>query len=339
MFRLSRKIIFFIVICFCVLSTITGQESDSEAIQHKNFNEDGVHGKLYYKANSDKSPTIIVLSGSGGGIGYSEQFGEPLAKEGFTVFALPYWKYKNLPEKLSEIPLEYFYKAIDVLRENTHVDPDKIGMIGYSRGGELALLLASKSTDIKAVLGLSAGAYVAPNINFKNWWNLKSAWTENGAGLDFLPKKRKVKRNNWKEVFKNIKANRNRDSLIANFQDIKRHPEFEKSAIKVENMRAPLLLISGGRDLTWSSESMSDYIINRLHDKAYKYFNAHLNFPLAGHDFVPLGFNDRLSQEDLIEKYENAEYRPGGTVEHNISAGKRSWKHILRFLNLHLKNK
>ena len=336
--KLKTKAIFLLNILLCMFSQAEAQEMVSDSIKIKEINENGVYGKLFFSETSENAPAIIVLSGSGGGIEYSNQFGEPLANKGYTVFALPYWKYKNLPEKLSEIPLEYFYKAIDILKKDIHVDPDKIGIIGYSRGGELALLLASKSSDIKAVIGLSAGAYVAPNIDFKNWWDLKSAWTENGSELDFLPKKRKVKRNDWKEVFKSIKANRNRDSLIANFQDIKRHPNFEKSAIKVENMTAPLLLISGGRDLTWSSESMSDYVINRLHDKKYEYFNAHLNFPLAGHDFVPLGFNDNLSQEDLIEKYENAEYRPGGSVMDNLKAGEKSWSQILDFLDLYLRN-
>ncbi len=303
----------------------------------KEINTQGVHAKLYAEKGQSNLPTLVVVSGSGGGIAYSEKFGMPLAQKGYAVLALPYWKYKNLPEKLSEIPLKYFYTALDILKKEKVVDKRRIGIIGYSRGGELALLLASKTEDIKAIVGLSPGAYVAPNIDFKNWWNLKSAWTENGKALAFSPKKRKVEEGNWNKVFKKIKQNRNRDSLIANFQKIKDSEAFEESAIKVENIKAPILLISGGKDLTWSAETMSDYVIERLHRHQFPYFNAHLNYPLAGHDFVTLGLHDNLNQEELNKKYVDNQYKPGGTVKDNMQAGKQSWKQIMNFLDIHLK--
>jgi len=325
-----------IIVIFLILTNHTVFSQIKKQIEVKEINTQGVYSNLYAEKGKKSLPTIIVVSGSGGGIEYSDQFGMPLAQDGYAVLALPYWKYKDLPEKLSEIPLEYFYTALDILKQEKVVDKSRIGIIGYSRGGELALLLASKTKDISAVVGLSPGAYVAPNIDFKNWWDLKSAWTENGKALAFSPKKRKVEEGNWSKVFKKIKQNRNRDSLIANFQKIKDSEAFEESVIKVENINAPILLISGGKDLTWSAETMSDYVVERLHRHQFPYFNAHLNYPQAGHDFVTLGFQDKLNQEELNKKYVDNQYKPGGTVKDNVKAGKQSWKQILNFLDIHL---
>ena len=209
MTRLNVKLILITIALFSICTEIKAQEQDGKTIQTKKFEKNGVYGQLFFKEDATNLPTLIVVSGSGGGIDYPNKFGKPLAKKGFAVLALPYWNYKDLPDKLSKIPLEYFYKAIEILKKEKVVDKSKIGIIGYSRGGELALLLASKSIDIKAVVGLSPGAYVAPNIDFKNWWDLKSAWTENGNELSFLPQKRAVERGNWKKVFEKIKKRRN----------------------------------------------------------------------------------------------------------------------------------
>ena len=280
---------------------------------------------------------IVVISGSDGGIEFPDKLGIPLAEKGFAVLALPYWKYKDLPDKLSQIPLEYFFKAIEILKTEPIVDQKRIGIIGFSRGGECALLLASKSKDIKAVVALSPGAYLAPNIDFRDWWNLKAAWTLNGTDLPFIPKKRKVKEGDWGEVFKQIKARRNRDSLIADFNELKSLPEFEESAIKVENIGGPILLVSGGLDLLWSAESMSDYMTERLKKSDYPYYYDHLNYPKAGHDFITLGFLE-YDNEELLKKYVENEYPPGGNIDDNIEAGKQSWISILSFLNEQLKH-
>ena len=337
MTKLNIRLILTTIALLTLLTENYAQNQDRKTVQTKKIEKNGVYGQLFFKEGSKNLPTVIVVSGSGGGIDYPNKFGEPLAKKGFAVLALPYWKYKDLPDKLSKIPLEYFYNAIEILKKENSVDKSKIGIIGYSRGGELALLLASRSIDIKAVVGLSPGAYVAPNIDFKNWWDLRSAWTENGNELPFLPEKRAIERGNWNKVFEQIKKRRNRDSLIVDFKNIKNKPSFEESVIKVENINAPLLLISGGKDLTWSSESMCDYIIDRLHSNRFEYFNTHLNFPLAGHDFVTLGFEKNADIEDLTKKYIEADYKPGGTIKDNLRAGMISWKFLVEFLELNLK--
>ena len=320
-----------------VTTFATGQTDEN--IEIKEIDENGVFGKLFYPSKKTNLPTVIVISGSDGGIEFPEKFGKPLAKNGFAVLALPYWKYKTLPNKLSEIPLEYFYKAIDLLKKEEVVDKNRIGIIGYSRGGEGALLIASKSKDIKTVVGLSPGANVAPNIDFRNWFVLKSAWTENNVELPFLPKERSVKKDSWDKVFEQLKLRINQDTLRADFLEIKENPEFEKSAIAVEKINGPILLISGSKDLLWAAETMCDYIIQRLHNKEFPNMNIHINFPLAGHDFITLGFENENLEEDLIKKYVENEYKPGGTIKDNLKAGQESWKFLLEFLNLTLKNR
>ena len=49
-------------------------------------------------------------------------------------FALAYFNQEGLPDKLSNIPLEYFEKAIGYLQSLDEVEKDRIGVLGASRG-------------------------------------------------------------------------------------------------------------------------------------------------------------------------------------------------------------
>jgi hypothetical protein len=56
-----------------------------------------------------------------------------------------------------------------------------------------------------------------------------------------------------------------------------------QAAIFVENSRGPILLISGGDDGIWPSNSMSNSLVARLEQHHFIYPVEHLNYPHAGH--------------------------------------------------------
>jgi hypothetical protein len=105
-----------------------------------------------------KRPAIITLGGSGGGLDW--ETGAALCAHGYAALALPYFGFDPLPSSLNSIPLEYFERAIAWLCRQPEIDPGRLAIHGISRGGELALLLATRIPLIRAVVGVVPGNVV-----------------------------------------------------------------------------------------------------------------------------------------------------------------------------------
>jgi acetyl esterase/lipase len=103
----------------------------------------GIHGNLYLpKDTAGRRPAVLVFSGSGGGL--TTSFAAALlAARGYPSLALAYFKVPGLPRTLNDIPLEYFTRALGVLRAQPGVDPRHVLVAGASRGGEAALLVGA----------------------------------------------------------------------------------------------------------------------------------------------------------------------------------------------------
>ena len=116
----------------------------------------GAHGRL---------PGIIILGGSEGGMGKpTARDGRLIAQRGYAVLQLAYFDAPGLPKDLALIPVEYFKTAIDWLRTRPDVDPDRIGIVGGSIGGEVALTVASHYREIRAVVATMPSSVVWPGI-------------------------------------------------------------------------------------------------------------------------------------------------------------------------------
>ena len=69
----------------------------------------------------------------------------------------------NLPPDLRSIPLEYFSKASHWLSsQDKQVIPNYYGLIGLSRGAELALLLGSRYSEVKGIVAIAPSSVVFP---------------------------------------------------------------------------------------------------------------------------------------------------------------------------------
>ena len=114
--------------------------------------KEGLVATLFRPIAPGRRPTVIVLQGSLGGM--LEASAAVLASHGFPALALAYFGVNPLPPELIEVPLEYFSEAIAWLKTQPAVDADRIAVMGVSKGGELAMLLAATyPEDIKAVVG------------------------------------------------------------------------------------------------------------------------------------------------------------------------------------------
>ena len=78
----------------------------------------------------------------------------------------------GLPRELVRVPLEYFARAVRVLRRQPGVDPACVVVMGDARGGEAALLLASTFPRlIHGGIGLvpSSSVFRSPAANLPAW--------------------------------------------------------------------------------------------------------------------------------------------------------------------------
>jgi acetyl esterase/lipase len=106
-----------------------------------------------YPANELKNTGIAVLICPGGGYvrlatkHEGSDFAEWLTENGITGVVLKY----RMPNHHHQIPLEDVQKAMSILRENAtswHINPKKIGVMGFSAGGHLASTLLTHFDSI-----------------------------------------------------------------------------------------------------------------------------------------------------------------------------------------------
>ena len=269
--------------------------------------DQGLVATWYPPASGKAGPAILVLGGSEGGEGGGKRLGEAFARQGYGVLALAYFKAEGLPDQLQEVPLEYFAKAIAWLQANPLVDPNRIGLYGISKGGEAALLVASRAPAIRAVVAVVPSSLVWQGINFADYTDVKSSFSLNGQPVPYLPY-------DTSAPFTSILDLYERSLKFADG-----HPE---AAIPVEKINGPVLLLSGKGDSLWPSAAMSDRVIARLDAKGFKFRHQHIAYPDAGHGAMspPNGSGKNSGYANM-----------GGTEAGNGFARADSWARIQAF--------
>jgi dienelactone hydrolase len=110
------------------------------------FAKDGLVATFYAQPSTSRRPAVLQLGGSGSGD--ASPGGALLASHGFPTLSLAYYGAPGLPTYLQNIPLEYFETALQWLASQPSVDPNRITLIGVSRGGEAALLVAANYPNL-----------------------------------------------------------------------------------------------------------------------------------------------------------------------------------------------
>ena len=257
----------------------------------------GFVADFYYTDGSPKRLGILVLGGAEGG--KPDHLARPLAEKGYPVLSLAYFKMEGTAEYLDMIPLEYFNKPIEWMKNHEKIKRGEIAVVGGSKGAELALLLASREPEIKGVIAFAPSSVVWQGIP-KVFWPPRSSWSLNGKSVPFVPY----------DYSKGFNPN---DLLGLYKQSLTQKERLEKATIEVEKIHGPVLLLSGRDDNMWPSAEMGDMICNRLKEKQFKYKYEHVKYDDAGHTL-------------------NEYYMIGGTLEGNKMARIDSTRRMLEFL-------
>ncbi len=294
----------------------------SPDITVREIREAGLVGRMWIPAGQGHRPSILLLTGGSGGI--QTRYGPLLASHGYTVFSLAYFGIEPLPQRQVEIPLEYFDRALAWMKTQAEVDPERIGVMGSSKGGEASLLLAATFDSIKAVIAFAGssvvweGAMERRNGSVVDPLAYKSGWTFQGKPLPYLPKTAS------EEATRRVMADPAQSRAL--FEPaLSQKALVEKAAIPVERIHGPVLLFSGKDDVAWPSTPMSDMVIARLRRFHYRWPFRHVAYDSAGHLF-----------EDGYLPTPAFSAVQGGTPAGNAHAQADSWRLVLKFLADHL---
>ena len=289
--------------------------------------DDGLVATLHLPRGSGRRPAVIVLSGSDGGIATANLVGEPLAASGFVTLCLAYFAMVGLPRHFSQIPLEYFEKAIDWLRAHPAVDAERVGVFGMSRGGETALLVGATFPSITAVVAcvpshaVWQGTNPDPSIT-------TSSFTRAGVELPYASLVAGREGTSWRQWF-----------------DVSLRTVPPDAEIPVERINGPVLFLSGTLDGVWPCSEMSDRAIERLRTHRFAFPVDHARYEDAGHAILMPPYRvGPLENPWPAESYHRPEWlqsgigtlQLGGTPEGNRLARIDSWPRMLRFLREHL---
>lgn len=294
--------------------------------------EEGLIGTLFYPPTPGPHPAVIALGGVGGGI--REGGAEVLASEGFATLTLAYLGVDPLPDELVEIPLEYFERAIAWLKAQPAIDPNRIAVVGNSKGGELALLLgATYPEEIGAVVGYAPSAIVWQGIPLDreaSHGGPRSPWSMRGEPVPFVSPARPT----LPEMLSTSGLFLSGVPIVGRgFYE--RALEDEKAAaagsIAVEKIHGPVLVVSGTDDQMWPSTRFSEMVIERLKAHNHPFSYEHLQYEGAGHMIT-------LPNSEPGANW-TGRYAVGGSREANDFANADSWPRVLGFLDKHLKQR
>lgn len=106
------------------------------------------------------------------------------------------------------------------------------------------------------------------------------------------------------------------------------------AGIPVEQIRAPVLLVSASDDAVWPSEAMSEAVVRRLEARGFEYAAKHVRNAGAGH-LLRLPYTPATTTASRMPNFD-LRVAFGGKPEATAQARILAWRETLQFLQQHL---
>ena len=244
------------------------------------------HGKIQtelFLGDGENQPLIVGFGGGEGGNAWASDYWketrDQFLEEGYAFLAIGYFGMKGTPQYLDRISLNAIYDSIIQISANPKIDGERIALIGGSKGGELALNLASRYDDIDAVVAIVTSHVSFPALTYMA---NTSSWTFDDEEVPFVP-----------APFEAVPAMLKHDLHRAFSIMLEDNDAEELAFIEVQNINGAILLVSATKDEFWPSTDMSGQIMERLKRNNFEHYYEHL--PIEGSHSAPLDHFDEIS--------------------------------------------
>jgi dienelactone hydrolase len=299
-----------------------------ERLQRADVRESGLVGTLYCPPGDDQVPGVLLLGGSEGGM--HEDDAALLAGHGFAVMALAYAGLPGLPATLQDVPLEYFGAGLDHLAGHGRVRADRLAVVGGSKGGEAALLVAATYPQVRAAISVVGNSLVTTGISQSivdgSFLEILRTpvpnWTYQGRALPYLPTVVTP------ELEAGVAAGEPVELRLAFEPMIELAERRPETAIPVERIRGAVLLISGADD-RFGGPAFHDIAAKRLAAHGHPYPWRHIVYEGAGHGIAAAPFAP--TTQNLLPG-PGVVFQAGGTPAATARARAGAWREVRRFL-------
>lgn len=271
-------------------------------------------------------PVVVLLGGSEGNDMFARMNAPLFLAQGYAVLGLPYYapvwgpqpsRFPTLPANFVDIPVERAGQAREWLCARTDVRCDRIGLYGVSKGAEYALLATSLE---KNSAGFAAIAAIVPtDVVWEGWgmgvpFGQRSSFSWQGKPLPFVPYIGMAE-----EFAKFATAPATVRLRVPHDRGRHANPDRAVAArIKVEAIKAPVLVAGGDADNTWNSGEMAQTIAERRAEVGLE--TTALIYTDSGHGLAGDGANPN-----------------GWYSDKDVAAQKEIWPATLAFFAKHLK--
>jgi dienelactone hydrolase len=302
---------------------------DTVIMEH--VKKDGLVGIFFRPNSGGPHPGVILFNGSGGGLWVDQAAN--LAAHGYATFALGVFGADGLPDRLNDIPLEYFEKGIGWMNGNPAVEKGRLAVMGRSRGGELAVLLGSRFPDIKAVVAYAPSSVMTQGIPWDVDAPPPATWTWRGEALPCVAFK--LSDADMSGIVSAAAHHRSVATDVFYAAGMEDAEAAAKAAIAVEKTGGAILLISGDEDRVWPSTQFCRMMVDRLKNHNFPHPYRHLRYQGAGHD-IALPYEPTTIDVSL-DRASGMLLAHGGSAEDNAFAREDSWQKVLMFLKENLR--
>lgn len=291
-----------------------------DGVRRTEVRENGLVGVLFEPDDGEAHPGVLVLGGSEGGL--PELDAALLAGHGFAALALAYFGVPGVPDDLVEVPLEYVGTAVAWLGERA----GSVGLVGGSRGGELALLAGSVFPQVGAVVSVAGSGVVTQCIGpgtrlLRKLEHEAASWTWQGRPLPYLPY-------SIPDELRRPVVSGEPVALTSAFDFSDGIPE--DTEIPVERIAGGVLLLSSGRDESWPAAALSDVAWRRLTELGHEHRHERVVYPEAGH--LIAGPPHRPTTQPAVPG-PGVTFSMGGTPAATAAARADAWRRTVEFLS------
>lgn len=236
---------------------------------HFEVKTDGFYG-AYWKNKKETNSAIIAMLGDDAEDYMAKSCVKWLMKKGVNVLTMSPGK-KNYSHH--NYPLERIEKAIEWLKNNGN---KKIGIVGGSTTGTLALTAASYFPDITLTMAMTSSDFIWQGFEqgkkdgCREWpVEGKSLFSYCGKPLPYMPFCYKHPEY-WQVVKSETKKSGNMIDSKKIFDDSEEaHPITEDEFIKIENIKGKLLMIGAEDDCLWNAAKYVKRAEKRLSEKSH----------------------------------------------------------------------